>query len=228
MVRYFCVVGPTGLQVSDLGFSYLQEMVSQHVRVRALPIGASGAFCSERRWYMLGDAFTRPMSLPFINVVCARCGDTLGTRMPAARFARADAVPPELREVLGPIAERTAIEYEPQTVIAGLFTINVKNVAIITGAPDEHETVALRAYDAVICAQPRAAEVLAACGVKVTTTTDFVGMLEELAGVELTDTPPPAPSLAEAPTDPLIDPETVASPSWFSRVWGWARGIFWG
>lgn len=202
MVRYFCVVGPTGVAIADLGYGYLRGMVDQRVRVRALPIGAGGEFTTERRWYDLGDAFTRPMSVPFVNVVCAPCGQLMGLRAPASAFASAEALSPELRAILGPMAggKSADIDYEPHTVLASLYTVGVKNVAVIAGSPDDRELAALAQYDRVLVPDPVEHAALVARGLSVTTAWDFVHLLEEICEAEVTDPPPTAADTVEIAT----------------------------
>ncbi len=173
MIRYFCpaVPGPLG----DLGYEYLRLLEATGIQVRALPIGPAVAIGGdERRWYDISHLFTTPMSLPYLNIVCAPAGMRLGTRAPmgamngtgdlASRGAGDNdatevmVFPPELRDALSSmgIAKRPAamdIVYEPQTAFSGLYTESVRNVAIVTDVAqlDDDEIRWLRIYDLVIC-----------------------------------------------------------------------------
>lgn len=152
MVRFFCVVGPEGMAVADAGHAFLRALVDANIKVRALTIGPGGLFTSERRWYELGSAFTTLMSIPYVNVVCGTAGELLGQATPASTFAKSQDLPEELRRLLGPMADSKSadVEYVPQTVFAGLYTVGVKNVAIVTGSPDARELAALGKYDLVL------------------------------------------------------------------------------
>lgn len=154
-IRFFCVVGPTGLVAADTGHAFLRALEDARLHVRALPIGPGGIFLVERKWYQLGVAFTRPMQLPYINIVCAKAGELMGTATPASTFAKADALPPELRELLArdgfvPGSKSADVEYTPTTVFSSLYTVGVPNVAIVIGVPDGAELRVLGRYDLVI------------------------------------------------------------------------------
>ena len=198
MLRYFCVVGPTGLRIADLGYRYLCELVRARVRVRALPIGAAGVFGTERRWYELGEVFTRPMALPFMNVVCVSCGYMLGNKTSASTFASAEALSPELRQILGPMAgaKSADVDYEPHTALASLYTVGVKNVAIVTGMPDEHERAVLEKYDLVIWPDAEEELELRRQGGRqdhfrgLVRDHDLIDLIEDLSAVELVDATP--------------------------------------
>jgi hypothetical protein len=192
MLRYFCLVAAG--QHGDLGYAYLRALEATSIRVRALPIGPASAIGTEKRWYELGGLFTTPMSIPFVNIVCAPCGLMLGTRAPmkalggTSDLAKQDGqtrdvmvFPPELRAVLGPQKDAPEAVYEPQTAFSGLHTSSCSwNVAIVTDdfrddpssseslkvSLSESEVRALERYDQVICAHDGTARILASRGVR--------------------------------------------------------------
>lgn len=150
-------MGPEGMRIADTGHAFLQALVERDIKVRALPIGPGGMFMAERRWFALSDAFTTLMSIPFINVVCAQAGELLGTTTPASTFAKSADLPEELRRLLAadgftPDGKSADVDYVPQTVFGGLYTVGCMNVAIVTGMPDAHETAVLRKYNLVVYA----------------------------------------------------------------------------
>jgi hypothetical protein len=174
MVRYFCVVAPGA--VGDLGYDYLIA-IAGIAKLRAIPIGPAAALGYEQRWWRASRLFTTPIDQPFVNVVCAMPGLEMGTRAPAHTMATKDGLPPELRAILGPDADRAAarhakdgddeLVYEPKGAFAGLWTAKVKNIAITQiGAQPiaAGELVALAKYDLVICPMPADSHTLADMG----------------------------------------------------------------
>jgi hypothetical protein len=232
MLRYFCVVAPGA--AGDMGHAYLQALVATGIRVRALPIGGAAAMNAERRWYELGKLFTTPMA-PFVNIVCAPPGLQLGTRTPmTAMGGTRDLVkqegrttdvmvfPPELRELLGPQKDASDIVYEPQTALAGLYTVGCKNVAIVYGgAPDAVELEVLGNYDLVIVTDPDAAGFRASKGQISSTAlyvppdaTQLAGHLEEICGFGTSATMESSPATDAPPaTTWLRSDEWLASSS---------------
>ncbi len=220
MVRFFCVVGPTGLPIADTGHAFLRALVDQHIKVRALPIGAAGGFVTERRWYLLGSAFTQMMSIPYVNVVCANANTPMGDRAAASTFSKSDDLPPELKAALGPMADSKSadVEYVPQTVFGGLFTVGVPNVAIVSDLPSEAELYVLGRYDLVLATDSAVWDYLNKHGVVARYVTPpglvaigwpkcrFVRVLEEVIGCEFATTAitePPAATAAPRVTTSL-------------------------
>lgn len=232
MVRFFCVVGPQGLPIADTGHAFLRALYDQQVKTRALPIGPAGGFLSERRWYELGATFTQMMSLPYVNVVCANANTPMGMRTPASTFAKSDDLPTELRALLGPMADGKSadVEYEPQTVFAGLYTAGVINVAIVSGHPDDQELFVLRRYDLVIAIESAEWDYLNNHGVTARYVTPpglvaiawpkcrFVRILEEVIGCEFATTATTAPPVDTAAQRETISPRSYASRKPSSRL----------
>jgi hypothetical protein len=236
MVRLFAVLGPVGMPVADAGHAFLRALVDQHVRVRALPIGAGGALGVEKRWYELGAAFVEPLTKPYVNVVAAACGQYMGTRTPAATFARSDGLSDELKRLLGSMAGGPSadVDYIPPTVLAGMITVGVKNIAIAIGSPDDDELAALRAYDLVICPDGVDAKALRARAdnsakvmhVPLTPAHDvdareIVKLLEEICGCELDisatgvrSPATPEPPATTLPPSPVFPESSSRLPSW--------------
>jgi len=156
MIRMFLPVLPG--TAGDIPFSYLTALRQLSLPVRALPIGTTAALTVEKRWYDISDSFTVPMSIPFINVVCAPAGLLMGVRMPIRKSLASDeGVPAELRQLVGGAARRARssdgdVVYEPPTALTGLWTVGVKNIAIIygNGKLEERELAMLAKYDRVL------------------------------------------------------------------------------
>lgn len=238
MVRYFCVVGPTGLPIADTGHAFLRALYDQRIKTRALPIGPAGGFLSQRRWFELGSTFTQMMSIPYVNVVCANANTPMGMRTPASTFSKSDDLPPELRALLGPMADGKSadVEYEPQTVFAGLYTANCINVAIVSGHADEQELFVLRRYDLVIAIESSewdymnkhdvAARYVPPPGLVAIgwPKCRFVRILEEVTGCEFATTATTEPPAVTAARRETISQHSYASRRSSSRLPALARG----
>ena len=170
MLRYFAVVAPGA--AGDPGHAYLVALAATGIRIRALPIGPA-AMSSEKRWSEVVELFTTPMSIPFVNIVCAPMGMPLGAPTSMRAFggtqdlvkqegATTDVMvfPAELRAVLGDSKDAPDIMYEPTTALAGLHTEGCRNIAIVAGGkPMRQDIAALARYDAVIASADDAAKI---------------------------------------------------------------------
>jgi hypothetical protein len=209
MIRYFCLVA--GGPVGDLGYAYLTALRTTGVPLRAIPIGGA-TFGVEKRWTDVSTLFAVPMTLPYLNVVCATAGMPMGTRAVSSSFSSSNDLPAELRRVLGPHAVREAVIYEPKTALEGLFTVGCKNIAILRALPlpAAREITALLQYDLVLCPTAQDVAELAALGIVAThmppSADGLLHILEELCGSDTFATT--TPSLATA-----APPATTCSPS---------------
>jgi hypothetical protein len=147
-VRYHClaVPGQRGSQPS-LGLDVLLALRRAGLAVRALSIGP--AFLAWPPWSDHLDVFAAELAPRYVNVVCAPPGLYLGVPMRAS-------------EDHGRKSEIKASDriYRPPTALTGLHTVGVPNVAVTMPRPrppDQHELVALRLYDAVLCPDPAGA-----------------------------------------------------------------------
>jgi hypothetical protein len=165
MVRYWCVVapGPAG----TVGHAYLSAMAVAGAAVRALPIG--GAMVGiEHRWFELAHLFATPMTIPYVNVVCAPLRLEMGVAISARAFHDRSTLPAQLHRILGEQAtppDRERLEsmvYTPKTAFAQLHTSKVCNVAIVSDdeLPDHPELGALSKYDLVISPREHVAKAL--------------------------------------------------------------------
>jgi len=214
MLRYFCLVaGPVG----DLGYAYMMALRTTGIRLRAIPIGGA-VFGADERWTKQSELFAIPMEIPYVNVVCAAAGVTMGTRTVASSFSNARDLPAELQRVLGPQAERPAVVYEPKTALEGLYTVGCRNVAILRALPlpDAREVKALMQYDRVLCPNASDCEALAQLGITATQMPPSADglryMLEELCGSGIFATTTPSPATA-APPATTSSPSTASTAS---------------
>jgi hypothetical protein len=130
---------------AHLEYDYLLALHETGLGVRVLPVGA-GHFqmpntAGWRRWRDLQEVFSGPLSVHYINVVCARPGVDLGRPL-----TRRDVAPPTAD------VKDNNLVYAPKTCLTGLLTVGVPNVAITVAAPlpTADEARALHRYDAVI------------------------------------------------------------------------------
>lgn len=216
MLRYFCLVaaGPVG----DLGYAYMTALRTTGIRLRAIPIGGA-VFGADDRWTKISELFAVPMSVPYVNVVCAAAGVTMGSRTAASSFSNARDLPAELQRVLGPQAERpVVVVYEPKTAFAGLYTVGCKNVAILRALPlpDGKEVTALMQYDRVLCPTAADCEALSQLGIsaqQMPPSADGLRyMLEELCGSDTFATTAPSPA-TDAPPATTSSPSTASTAS---------------
>ncbi len=142
MIRYFCQVHPGAAGETPAG--YLEALAATGRAVRAQPIGVAN-FDIDGRWRLLRHLFITPMTTPFVNVVCAPAGLSLGQRFTLKIDRR-----------LGHVQTRPDVVYEPETALVGYYTLGCFNVAITSPfpAPSPHELQALAKYDLVICPRP--------------------------------------------------------------------------
>lgn len=157
MVRFYSVVAPG--ELGDFGYAYLRGLLDSGVSVRALPVGPSAALGTELRWWRISKAFTCPLTVPYINVICVRPGLMTGVRTPVASLGTMDDLPTDMPPALArhlakssKQAKQNSFVYEPQPVIQALFTVGCPNVAIVTTTPQPSplEVEALAKYDLVI------------------------------------------------------------------------------
>jgi hypothetical protein len=166
MIRYFCLVARG--EAGDTAYAYLEALANVGRKLRAQPIGMA-AFDCERRWWRAAHLFATSMTHTYVNVVCARPGLMLGTRMPVSALAAtavakvpdgeggtvvSDAQEPlsALERAIGGKIAPVDIVYQPETALVGLYTVGCTNVAITAPhpAPTQGELMALARYDRVI------------------------------------------------------------------------------
>lgn len=138
-VRYHCLAVPG--DAPTLGFDVLAALRRAGISVRALSIGP--AFLAWPPWNEHLEVFQAELAPRFVNVVCAPPGLWLGSPMRAS-------------EDHGKKSEILASDriYRPPTALTGLHTVGVPNVAVTMPKPrppDDHELVALRLYDRILC-----------------------------------------------------------------------------
>lgn len=225
MVRSFVRI--TAGTEGDLAYAYLRAMQAAGWSVRAIPIGGL-VIIEEARWTEQASLFVTPVAAPFVNVVIAPAGTSLGTHRSPLELGRDEDMPAELRSFLGGPAVRPArgtppLTYHEQTAFSGLLTIGCPNVAILQSRPnpDEAEVRVLARYDRVICPTPADALVLGLLGVKAVylpPTADFMRrIIEELQPCGSATTATSASSLAmDALREITCSPFTVPA-AWSSR-----------
>lgn len=203
MLRLFCQVQPGA--AGDGAYRWLMASYGTGMSTRAIPIGAS-SLTADRRWYEVASLFMTPIQTPFVNVVHAPCGLMMGGRMEMSS-SLVD-MPMALQKAIGDRPKRATpgkAVYEPQTALAGLYTVGCVNVAILASAAgiDDRETRALRRYDSVICEDESDAEMLRSRSIKVTQmvadSAKFLEHLRGLCGSDITATTLTSPDTAELP-----------------------------
>jgi hypothetical protein len=122
---------------------------------------------------------------------------------------------------LAHIKEKPAKEvfYEPQTALAGIYTVGCKNVAITGIAPkppDSKEVSALRRYDAIIAPTEADRDALQAVGLEAMHVPpdgpQLQTLLDDLCGSDTSATSPSSPATAAPPTT-ISRPLTTTSKS---------------
>jgi hypothetical protein len=147
----------------SLGFDYLDAFDKTALGVLACPIGM--AYFAAEPWSDVGRLFMGRPAARYVNVVCAPPNLLMGQRLRAsdAPVLGSDG---EVRAI--PSGKTESIIYEPQTALAGLYTVGVPNVAITMARPrppEDHEIRALAQYDAVLCPSSSGTEELQRLGV---------------------------------------------------------------
>lgn len=173
MIRYFCVVTGTD---GDRSREYLTALAATDRPVRAIPIGP--AF--PPAWGPLGRLFGTDLRYRFVNVVAAPPGFLMGSRLVSRDMEPGTGV--DLEAIDSASIGRALVElahvkvpgkgkeyvYEPQTALAGLYTVGCNNIAIVTSLhlPLDHKEVrALRRYGAVVVTGPEDKTYLDALGI---------------------------------------------------------------
>jgi hypothetical protein len=246
MVRFFSLVAPGS--VGDVGYAYLTAIAATGARVRALPIGPAAALGFEARWWRIGHLFTVPLDLPFVNVVCAPIGMSMGMHAPVSNLGTEDDLPtdmpPNVREFMLRGARRAKahpdkLAYEPQTVLAGLYTVGCKNVAIVAieeggPMPDARELAAIAKYDRVLVSSIAGTAILRANGIEAAAyfRADHITLtsLEEICGCAsgtfaTTVGSPATPALPATTSSPSMESTTSSSRSPSSATTSQARSL---
>ncbi len=136
----------------NLAYPYLKAIDNTGLGVRIMPIGL--ALFDRAPWNGVPHVFMSALRTRYINVVCAPPGVRLGAAITAAQFADNS-------------QGGDKVVYEPDTMISGLLTVGIPNVAIVDGEGDfsEKELKALCLYDRVICPTPEGTTALCKQGV---------------------------------------------------------------
>lgn len=216
MIRFYCVTyGPA----AEDGLRYLEGLQQAGAQVRALAIGHM-ALAGNPRWWAQREAFTRELTKPYANVVCAPLGLLLGGTLTSRQLAQLSQAIPGLGHL--PADEEV---YRPQTAFQGLFTVGCRNVAIAIvpaeGTPAQEEIYALARYERVYCPTYAQALVLRMHGIEAQalgpTPVELNPLVEDLCGSGTTATglnspASAAPPATTSPPSPPPAPRSTSSP----------------
>lgn len=155
-IRYFCQLTLEDAPLPSI--AYLAALAQTTWGVRALSIFGMPAPVGP--WAPYAALFATPVAPVYLNVVCALPGMPMGTPRKASELAGSMRGPGGLTHAAG----KDDVVYLPQTALAGLFTVGVKNVAITVPPPrdsiSDEEWRALERYDLVVTPTETMAELL--------------------------------------------------------------------
>lgn len=214
----------------DIPYAYLQLMHGMGYRLRVLPIGLASN--GDARWMKFRHLLVEPMSSPFVNIVCAPLGLSMGVAFSASDVGAQAMKDAEHTKDLLPQAKDSAPAYVPQTALAGLCTVGCANIAILMPLTPERaqaldrlelEKRALAQYDLIICPTAEDVEGMRYLGLgqAVFAPPDRISMqpiLELLCGAAA----PPSGEAIERDTT-TTQQMRAPKPGFRTRVWEWLR-----
>lgn len=165
-IRFFCLTLP-GTAAPQLGFDYVQALLSAQHRVRIMAIGTT--WFDEPPWCDVAEHFTTELQSDFVNMVCVPPNFPLGASIKVEDVIAPENLPgyihPEGESSMSP----NEVIYDPPTALGGLYTVGVKNIACTrpVPTPTDREIQNLKQYDEIWVPFEMDAEIFTELGLSV-------------------------------------------------------------